>query len=97
MDTSLTSEPALPVPWRRALLRALILQAVLVGFLLFVLFTAKGADNPLPWIAILVLQFPGSLLLFAFWQLGPWMLVPIVLFQSWLLVLLFKKPWRRPV
>jgi hypothetical protein len=50
--------------WRRALLKALVVQVVLVGLLSLEWFgfPAGGADNPLWFYVAAVLQFPASLL-----------------------------------
>ena len=52
----------LTTPWRRARMRALCINAVLVALVLLVFATSMGADNPLGVYVAFVLQFPASLL-----------------------------------
>src|SRR5215469_13415090 len=49
------------VSWRRALIQAACLEVVLAGGVAVSILT-PGADNPLPILLALALQFPGSLL-----------------------------------
>ena len=101
------TERSQPLGWGEALSRALKIQALLCAILVPIFLLMNGPDNPVPWVAFLLLQFPSSLLLFPAWGLFleapdwlapftlPLLFGPMVLLQFALLTLVFRKPWRR--
>lgn len=93
------------IPWRRACIRALCVNAVLVALVLLLVATATGADNPIGLYAGFVLQFPASLLfepilgaLSVFLTSDVMAMIAsaavVTLLQFIALALFFKRPWR---
>jgi len=60
-DSSVWRPPT--ITWRRAVIQAVGVNAVLVAVTAAIWDMPSGADNPLPWLAAWALQFPASLLL----------------------------------
>jgi len=93
------------ISWRRALIQAVCLDAVLLGAALWVFSSSTGADSPLGFYIALVVQFPASLLfqpmLTAVTRLGAsdstamtTAAAGVALLEFVILALVLKRPWR---
>jgi len=91
--------------WRSAFALATTVELVFLGFITVLMFSATGADNPLPWLALL-LQLPSSLIVMWLMNVMPaernltsplLSLYAAVMFVGQTLVLgvWLRKPWRR--
>jgi hypothetical protein len=93
--------------WRSALLRAALIDGVLVLFSIGALASPMGADNPLGIYAAVALQFPTSLLTLPLYRAAEVLFnasethalmfaaATIAGLQYLLIVLLVRRPWRR--
>ena len=91
--------------WQQAGIRAVCVNALLVAITAGIWVTSVGADNPLPWLAAGVLQFPASVLfppllegLRTFVASEETALVAgsaiVLVMQCIAWTLFFKRPWR---
>jgi|EndMetStandDraft_5_1072996.scaffolds.fasta_scaffold661162_1 hypothetical protein len=92
--------------WRSAFALAAAVELVLLGFIALIMFSATGADNPLPWVVAWLLQLPSSIIVMWLMNVMPaerdltslsLSLYAAVMFvgQTIVLGVWLRKPWRR--